>query len=232
MYAVIIAFSSVSAALCCCADEIFASRAARDVAKREFGIRRVVIRQQRTLERALQLEDLRDDRLPLGVLARRRHLCLGEFQNFISLCHVAPVASSSAPMQSPAAQNHTPGARSTPCGSTTTADTPSRNITPADTLGYPLKFELALRYGEGPLLASTSVTDSEKLLLEALARQSRHGPCREPRPSMFDSVAKARWSAWMELGQRSKMEAMFLYTQARADTLGRRTVDRRRHAPS
>ena len=31
---------------------------------------------------------------------------------------------------------------------------------------------------------------------------------------MFDAVAKARWQAWSELGNRSKMEAMFMYTQA------------------
>ena len=44
--------------------------------------------------------------------------------------------------------------------------------------------------------------------------QAQFGPCNEARPSMFDPVAKARWTAWKELGQRSKMEAMFLYTQA------------------
>lgn len=81
-------------------------------------------------------------------------------------------------------------------------------------LGYPEKFELALRYGEAKLMHDTELTDADRLLLDALSRQAQHGPCKEPRPSMFDSVARARHSAWVELGNRSKMEAMFMYVQA------------------
>ena len=82
------------------------------------------------------------------------------------------------------------------------------------TLGYPEKFELALRYGSGPLLENPALTDADRLLMDALAKQSLHGPCNEPRPSMWDSVAKAKWSAWKELGNRSRMEAMFMYVTA------------------
>lgn len=81
-------------------------------------------------------------------------------------------------------------------------------------LGYPEKFELALRYGESNLMTEGAVTDGDRLLLDALSRQATLGPCNEPRPSIFDSVARARHAAWAELGNRSKMEAMFMYVQA------------------
>ena len=84
----------------------------------------------------------------------------------------------------------------------------------APVIGFPEKFELALRYGEGRMAQDVALSDSDKLLLDALAKQATVGPCTEPRPSMFDAVAKARWQAWSELGNRSKMEAMFMYTQA------------------
>ena len=82
-------------------------------------------------------------------------------------------------------------------------------VTSSAMIGYPEKFELAMRYGEdGPLQQNPNLSDSDKLLLYALAQQAQHGENKEPRPSMFDTVAKAKWSAWKELGNRSKMEAM------------------------
>ena len=84
----------------------------------------------------------------------------------------------------------------------------------APVIGFPEKFELALRYGEGRMAQDVALSDSDKLLLDALAKQATVGPCTEPRPSMFDAVAKARWQAWSELGNRSKMEAMFMYVTA------------------
>ena len=81
--------------------------------------------------------------------------------------------------------------------------------TPIATVGYPEKFELALKYGEhGPLASNPEISDSDRLLFYALACQAQHGPCNEPRPSMWDTVAKAKWNAWKELGDRSKFEAM------------------------
>lgn len=84
----------------------------------------------------------------------------------------------------------------------------------APVIGYPDKFELALRFGAAKLMHDTDLTDADRLLLDALSRQAQHGPCKEPRPSIFDSIARARHSAWVELGNRSKMEAMFMYVQA------------------
>ena len=52
-------------------------------------------------------------------------------------------------------------------------------------VGYPEKFELALRFGEGPLQEYTSLTDADRLLLYALGNQAQKGPCKEPRPSMW-----------------------------------------------
>jgi acyl-CoA-binding protein len=81
-------------------------------------------------------------------------------------------------------------------------------------IGYPEKFELALRYSEGPLQKEPTLNDSDRLLLYALSSQARFGPCKEPRPSIWDGVAKAKWNAWMEIGNRSKMEAMFMFVTA------------------
>lgn len=80
---------------------------------------------------------------------------------------------------------------------------------PIATIGYPEKFELALKYGrDGPLMRNPSMSDSDKLVFYALEKQAELGPCKEPRPSMWDTVAKAKWNAWKELGNRSKFEAM------------------------
>jgi len=92
------------------------------------------------------------------------------------------------------------------------AETPPTTVAPV--LGYPEKFELALRYGQGPMASNASLSDSDKLLVDALSKQAQHGTCNEPRPSIFDAVARARHFAWVELGNRSKMEAMFMYVQA------------------
>lgn len=88
-------------------------------------------------------------------------------------------------------------------------------MTACPPLMYPEKFELALRFGEeGPLQSDPSLSDSDKVLLYALRRQAVDGLNKEPRPSMWDTVGKAKWNAWKELGNRSKMEAMFMYVQA------------------
>lgn len=90
----------------------------------------------------------------------------------------------------------------------------STSLSPIAMVGYPEKFELALRYGEGPLQQDPALNDSDKLLLYAVSKQAQHGPCKEPRPSMWDAVAKAKWNAWKELGNRSAFEAMFMYVSA------------------
>lgn len=62
------------------------------------------------------------------------------------------------------------------------------------------------KVGHGPL------SDVEtRLRLYALKNQAEHGPCAELRPWPWDVVAHAKWSAWAELGDTSKFEAMRLY---------------------
>ena len=84
---------------------------------------------------------------------------------------------------------------------------------------YPERYHLAQRYWEeGPLspTSANGISDSDQLLLYALSQQATHGPCQEPRPSMFDSAARAKWSAWNELAQqkRSPTECMVLFVNA------------------
>ena len=84
-------------------------------------------------------------------------------------------------------------------------------------LMYPEKFELALQYGEKVLLEKPELSDSDKILLALSKREKAHarsGKHKEERPSMWDTVARAKWNAWLELGNRSKMEAMFMYVTA------------------
>ena len=85
-----------------------------------------------------------------------------------------------------------------------------------DTVGYPDKFYLARKYGEGgPLRDDLSLSASDRLLMWALLQQAEKGPCREARASIWEaSEAKAKWKAWRELGERGSSEAMFLYVQA------------------
>ena len=88
-----------------------------------------------------------------------------------------------------------------------------RNQAPA--IGFPAKFELAQRYArEGPLRQDASVGPSDWLLLDALSQQATRGANTTPKPGYFDGEARARWSAWKELGNKSPVEAMWLYTQA------------------
>ena len=54
-------------------------------------------------------------------------------------------------------------------------------------LGFPEKFELALRYGEGRMAQDIEMSDSDRLCFDALAKQadphpSEHGPRPEPGP--------------------------------------------------
>ena len=53
-------------------------------------------------------------------------------------------------------------------------------------LMFPEKFELALRYGENQMGQDVEMSDSDRLLFDALSKQATIGPCNEPRPSMFD----------------------------------------------
>ena len=81
-------------------------------------------------------------------------------------------------------------------------------------LGFPDKYYICARYGTEVLLNDASISDSDKLLIYALGQQAEYGENKTPKPSIFDTVARAKWNAWAELGKRSPFEAMFMYTQA------------------
>ncbi|XP_053211758.1 enoyl-CoA delta isomerase 2-like isoform X2 [Panonychus citri] len=50
-----------------------------------------------------------------------------------------------------------------------------------------------------------------KLKLYALYKQSTVGPCNATKPGMFDVVAKYKWEAWSNLGEKSKNDSMKEY---------------------
>merc|ERR1711862_775837 len=54
----------------------------------------------------------------------------------------------------------------------------------------------------------------KRLLLYALRCQAEEGPCSEPRPWPWDVVEHAKWSAWANLGDMHKFEAMRIYCKA------------------
>ena len=91
---------------------------------------------------------------------------------------------------------------------------PRRNFPMAVQLGFPDKYYICARYGTEVLLNDASISDSDKLLIYALGQQAEYGENKTPKPSIFDTVARAKWNAWAELGKRSPFEAMFMYTQA------------------
>ena len=120
----------------------------------------------------------------------------------------APTADAAVP--SAEKRNGVPAATPPPM----TPRTPSSSSNSCPPLMYPEKFELALQYGEGPLTSNKGLSDSDRLLLYALSKQATDGRCNEPKPSMWDKVSRAKWNAWKELGNRSQMEAMFMYVSA------------------
>ncbi|XP_055953278.1 enoyl-CoA delta isomerase 2-like isoform X1 [Argiope bruennichi] len=50
-----------------------------------------------------------------------------------------------------------------------------------------------------------------KLNLYALYKQATEGSCKQPKPSMFDLVGKAKWDAWVSLGTLSQDDARKQY---------------------
>ena len=73
-------------------------------------------------------------------------------------------------------------------------------------LGFPDKYYICARYGTEVLLNDASISDSDKLLIYALGQQAEYGENKTPKPSIFDTVARAKWNAWAELGKRSPFE--------------------------
>jgi len=107
-----------------------------------------------------------------------------------------------------------------PAEASAASETPSEGAAPPTqpVLGFPAKYELARRFAEAMLMPgeasplSVDVSDSDRLLLLALARQAEHGPWKKgsPAPKLWHSVERAKWRAWRELGAMSKAEAMYV----------------------
>uniref|UniRef100_A0A061QV50 Acyl--binding domain-containing protein 4-like n=1 Tax=Tetraselmis sp. GSL018 TaxID=582737 RepID=A0A061QV50_9CHLO len=83
----------------------------------------------------------------------------------------------------------------------------------ASQLPYPEKFFVAARLSGAPEHAQFDLDDSVRLLLYALYRQATDGPCKDPRPSVFDPIGTAKYAAYSRLGNTNALEAMFLYVR-------------------
>ena len=97
-------------------------------------------------------------------------------------------------------------------------------------IGFPDKFHFAQRYAEAlvmprggssledePFAPLAPPNDEERLLLYALSQQAEAGPLHtsgSPTPSMWNTVERAKWRAWRELGSMSRVEAMYKYATA------------------
>jgi len=79
---------------------------------------------------------------------------------------------------------------------------------------YPLKFELAAKFMASHPSLSTSMSIEDQLMFYGLHQQATLGPCNIPRPHLWQRVERAKWDIWKELGNMSKVEAMFLYTRS------------------
>jgi len=81
------------------------------------------------------------------------------------------------------------------------------------TIQYPHKFELAAKFYERSSDVLTSLHVDDQLLLYSLHQQASVGPCNTPSPHLWNRVERAKWDVWKQLGQTSKMEAMFLFVR-------------------
>ncbi|KAG8039566.1 hypothetical protein G9C98_008209 [Cotesia typhae] len=50
-----------------------------------------------------------------------------------------------------------------------------------------------------------------QLRFYAYYKQAMEGPCQQPKPAFWEVVKKAKWDAWMKLGNMSRQEAMNNY---------------------
>ena len=50
-----------------------------------------------------------------------------------------------------------------------------------------------------------------KLKFYGYYKQATLGPCNQPKPSFWDVIGKAKWSAWKDCGRMEKDEAKKLY---------------------
>eukprot|EP01059_Diplonema_ambulator_P033669 TRINITY_DN7165_c0_g1_i1.p1 TRINITY_DN7165_c0_g1~~TRINITY_DN7165_c0_g1_i1.p1 ORF type:complete len:307 (+),score=71.02 TRINITY_DN7165_c0_g1_i1:35-922(+) len=84
------------------------------------------------------------------------------------------------------------------------------------TMGFPEKFEYCVKYQERELPLdddNTVLTLQQRLLLYALKEQGTKGKNTASAPSWWDTRERAKWSAWQELGDMNKFEAMVYFTK-------------------
>jgi acyl-CoA-binding protein len=81
-------------------------------------------------------------------------------------------------------------------------------------LPYPEKYFKAFDFYKSWPAGATQPTQDTLLLLYALSSQVEHGPCREPKPSTWQSSAThAKWQAWHGLQSMEGNEAMRLFVK-------------------
>ena len=86
-------------------------------------------------------------------------------------------------------------------------------------LPFPDRFHRALALVENrPDIESNFDTDT-RLVLYALKRQAKDGPCKDPRPWAWDAVAAAKWTTYNALGPMIVPEAWRLYVKTLDDAL-------------
>lgn len=44
-------------------------------------------------------------------------------------------------------------------------------------------------------------------------KQATEGPCQQSKPAFWEVIKKAKWDAWMRLGNMSRVEAMNNYVE-------------------
>eukprot|EP00290_Baffinella_frigidus_P000821 CAMPEP_0180171726 /NCGR_PEP_ID=MMETSP0986-20121125/34604_1 /TAXON_ID=697907 /ORGANISM="non described non described, Strain CCMP2293" /LENGTH=97 /DNA_ID=CAMNT_0022123683 /DNA_START=24 /DNA_END=313 /DNA_ORIENTATION=- len=66
---------------------------------------------------------------------------------------------------------------------------------------------------EQPAL-SGSMGVENRLMFYGLRQQALHGSCDKPSPHLWNRVEKAKWDVWKQLGNTSKIEAMFLLVRS------------------
>ncbi|XRA99284.1 acyl CoA binding protein [Pycnococcus provasolii] len=86
-------------------------------------------------------------------------------------------------------------------------------------LPYPLKFEEAKRFVDTNAHIEKDFDTETRLVLYALARQAKDGPCTDPRPWAWDAVAAAKWTTYRALGDMIVPEAWRLYVKTLDEAL-------------
>ncbi|ORC84880.1 uncharacterized protein TM35_000401470 [Trypanosoma theileri] len=88
---------------------------------------------------------------------------------------------------------------------------------------FPEKYFKVARYFDyefGDLETTTKLEDQQKLILYALRKQAEHGSCTETAPSIWRTRERLKHTAWSQLGNMSKFEAMVHFVKLVEEHLG------------